>query len=293
MDPAFALDKAQVTIVGLGLMGGSLALALQGQCRYLTGVVRRRETITAAMNREIVDKATDDLFAAVQHADIVVLATPVCTILQQITQLGPHLPAGALLIDLGSTKSEIVEAMARLPSGVHAIGGHPMCGKEQAGLDVAEADLYHKKTFVLCPPSGAHPDTLTRAQALVQAIGACPLVMDPARHDRLVAAISHLPYLLSAGLVATASEIQQEDPLLSKVASSGFRDTSRLAGSDVRMMCDILLTNGQPILEMITNFQNWLDKLSHAIECKDGKRLENALTTVQGYQKELRNESNH
>jgi prephenate dehydrogenase len=288
-----ALRETQVTVIGLGLMGGSLALALREKCRRIVGVARRPESVVTARAWGLVDEATTDPLAGIQGADVVVLATPVRTIIRQISQLGPHLPAGCLLLDLGSTKAKIVTAMARLPHSVQAVGGHPMCGKERAGLDAVEADLYQGKTFVLCPPPGAHPQALIRAEVLVRAIGAYPLIMDAVRHDRLVAAISHLPYLLSAGLVVTAASVADNDPLLPRVATSGFRDTSRLAGSDVTMMRDIMLTNRQAVLAMLTHCRAWLKELNRQIETGDETAIQIMLSEVQRRQKELRYEPDH
>jgi prephenate dehydrogenase len=235
----------------------------------------------------VVDETTTDSVAAVLEADIVVLATPVRTIIQQISQLGPHLPEGCLLLDLGSTKAEIVAALTRLPDGVQAVGGHPMCGKELGGLEAAEANLYQGKTFVLCPLPDGHPMALERAKMLVLACGARPLVLDPVRHDRLVAAISHIPYLLSAGLVATAASVADDDRLLPSVAASGFRDTSRLAGSDVTMMRDILLTNRQAILTTLAQSQAWLQEIARQIESGDETGIDTMLRKIQLSQKEL------
>jgi prephenate dehydrogenase len=162
-----------------------------------------------------------------------------------------------------------------------------MCGKERRGLEAAEADLYQGKIFVLCPLPNAHPTALERARMLVQACGAHPLVLDPIRHDRLVATISHLPYLLSAGLVATAASVADEDPMLPSVAASGFRDTSRLAGSDVTMMRDILLTNRQAILATLAQSQAWLQEIGRRIETGDETAIDAMLSRVQLSQKDL------
>jgi len=182
---------------------------------------------------------------------------------------------------LGSTKARIVQAMEALPPHIQAIGGHPMCGKEVSGIKAAEPDLYERSTFVLTPLRQSSGQALQRtsaqalalAQELVKAVGARPLVMDAERHDRLVAAISHLPYLLSVGLVATAQEIATEDELVWELAASGFRDTTRLAASDVTMMLDILLTNRQTVGEMLSRFARQLDAIAHLLEADDEQAL--------------------
>ena len=265
------LKDARVVIVGLGLMGGALAGALKRRvaCREVWGVARRGETIEEALRRGFIHRGACDLAEGVGQADLVVLATPVRTILKLIPQVGALVPAGCLLIDLGSTKARVVEAMEALPPRVQAVGGHPMCGKEASGLEAVEADLYQGATFVLTPLRRTRPEALTLAQELVETVGARSVLMDADRHDRLVAAVSHLPYILSASLVATAEEVAAEDELIWELAASGFRDTSRLAASDVTMMLDILLTNRQAVGETLSRFSHQLSALVHLLEADD------------------------
>ena len=269
------MKDARVAIVGLGLMGGSLAGALKkrGACREVWGVARREETIREALRRGFIDGGTCDLAEGVEQADLIVLATPARTILELIPQVGSLAPPGCLLMDLGSTKARIVQAMEALPPHVQAVGGHPMCGKEASGIAAAEADLYAGATFVLTLLQRTSAEALVLAQELVEAVGARPLVMNAERHDRLVAAISHLPYLLSVGLVATAEEIAAEDELVWELAASGFRDTSRLAASDATIMLDILLTNRQTVGEMLSRFVRQLDAIADLLEVDDEQAL--------------------
>jgi len=269
------LKDTRVTVVGLGLMGGSLAAALRagGACREVHGVARRPETIAEALARGFVDGGTLDLAEGVRGSDVVVLATPVRTIVELIPHLGPLLSPGCLLMDVGSTKAAIVKAMERLPAHVQPLGGHPMCGKEVSGIGAAEAGLYQGATFVLTPLPRTSPEALALAWELVEAVGARPLVMDAHRHDRLVAAVSHLPYLLSLALVAAAEDVAEEDGMVWGLAASGFRDTSRLAASDVTMMLDILLTNREEVAEMLGRLREKLDELARLLEAKDERGL--------------------
>ncbi len=277
------LKDARVAIVGLGLMGGSLAGALRkrGACREVRGVARREETVEEAMRRGFINAGTCDLAEGVEQADLILLATPVRTILELIPQLGSLAPAGCVLMDLGSTKARIVEAMEALPLHLQAVGGHPMCGKEVSGLEAAEADLYQGATFVLTPLQRTSSEALMLARELVEAVGARPLLMDAERHDRLVAAVSHLPYLLSLGLVATAEEVAAEDELVWELAASGFRDTSRLAASDVTMMLDILLTNRQAVGETLSRFAHQLNAIADLLEADDEEGLRSLMGRVQ------------
>ncbi|HDL86570.1 MAG TPA: prephenate dehydrogenase, partial [Candidatus Acetothermia bacterium] len=198
------LADARVVIVGLGLMGGSLSGALRGRCARVTGVARREETIESALSRGLIDDGTTDLVSVVDGAKIVVLATPVRTIMRQIEEIGPLLSPGCLLMDIGSTKAQIAKQMEHLPASVEPLGGHPMCGREVAGIAAAEATLYRGCTFILTPLARTSPDALALGESLVQAVGAHPLVLKPNQQDRLAATISHLPYLLACALVNTA-----------------------------------------------------------------------------------------
>jgi len=264
-----------VAIVGLGLMGGSLALALTqgGLCQEVVGVARRPSTARDAVARGVVHRATTELAEGVATADIVVLATPVRTILCQIHELAAILVRPCLLLDLGSTKGDIVAAMGDLPPQVQPVGAHPMCGKETAGLEAAEPTLYEGAPWVLVPLPRTSASALALAHELALAVGGCPLVMDADRHDRLVAAISHLPYSLAVALTLTASEMDAKDELTWQLAASGFRDTSRLAASDVTMMLDILLTNRNAMRHMLQRVSAHVNRLAELLAAGDEAAL--------------------
>jgi prephenate dehydrogenase len=276
------IQDTQVTIVGLGLMGGSLAGALKakGACQEVIGVARRAETTALAVERGLVDRASTGLAPAVAEADAVVLATPVRAIIELLPQVGQLVKPGCLVMDLGSTKSAIVEAMSALPEHVQPVGGHPMCGKETSGLAAAEPNLYQGRVFVLTPLDRTDTGALDLARELVEVIGARPLVMGAERHDRLVAAVSHLPYLMACGLVRTAEELAREEEDLWQLAASGFRDSSRLAASGEDMMLDILLTNREAVLEALGTYEVQLRNLARFLETGDEKGLQGALHAI-------------
>jgi prephenate dehydrogenase len=269
------LAQAQVTIVGLGLMGGSLAAALStvGACRKIVGVARRQVTLATARMLRFIDEGTEDLKTGVQEADLVVLATPVRDILEKIETIGPWLKPDAVLMDVGSTKGAICEAMRHLPAHVQPVGAHPMCGKESSGLTMAEPDLYRDRTFVLVPLERTSARAFDLARELVLAVGARPLVLDAQQHDGLVAAISHLPYLLAVTLVAAAEQLDQGDGLMWELAAGGFRDTSRVAAGSIPMMLDILATNHMPILEALHQAQGQLAKIEALLQAGDLQSL--------------------
>jgi len=279
---SFALDDAQVAVVGLGLMGGSLAAALStlGACRQVVGVTRRRSTLTTALDLRFIHKGTTDLQEGVAEADIVILATPVQDIIAKIGIIGPMLKPQCLLMDVGSTKQAICKAMEALPGHVQPMGGHPMCGKEASGLAMADPALYRDQVFVLSPLARTSAKAVDLAKSLTLSIGARPLILDPQRHDRLVAAISHLPYMLAVSLVKAAEDVASGDPMVWKLAASGFRDTSRLAAGDITMMLDILATNRTHVLEMLGQAQAHLSSLMEYLEREDLVSLRKALQSA-------------
>lgn len=277
-------ERQTICIVGLGLMGGSLALALKaaqapGVADHIIGVSRSPKTLAAARSIGAVDQTTTELAAGVAQADVIVLATPVRTILRLIPEVGRHARPGALVLDLGSTKAAICTALAELPPGLQPVGGHPMCGKEVGGFAAAEADLYRDKVFVLCPLPRTAQEAFDRASTLVRTIGARPLVVEPAAHDVAAAAISHLPYTTAVALVNAVAATA--DPLAWQLAASGFRDTTRLAASDVDMMLDILLSNRPAVLEWLEKLQGRLADLKLALMAGDEAALRGQLAAAQ------------
>jgi prephenate dehydrogenase len=282
-----SLPDTRIAIVGLGLMGGSLAGALRGQCREVVGVARRQETVEAALARGLADRGTTDLAAGVRQADVIVLATPVRTIVRQLEEIGPLAPPGCLVMDLGSTKRDVVAAMERLPAHIQPLGGHPMCGKELAGVEAADPALYRERTFILTPLARTSQEALALGIALAEAVGARPLVLDAERQDCLVATLSHLPYLIACALVATADATVSADPAAWQIVASGFRDTSRVAGSDVTMMADILLTNREHVLKALEAYDTQFHNLMRLVETGNESEMREVLERVRAIRKEM------
>ncbi len=273
------LSECRVTVVGLGLMGASLCMDLieLQACREVRGVARRTDTVLEAFFGGAVDLATNDLYTGVLGADVLILATPVRTIVSMLEEIGSYLWPGTVIIDMGSTKSDICAAMEKMPDGLQPIGGHPMTGKETAGYQAAEPGLYRNAPWILSPLERTSEDALKLAHELVTTVGAKPLLLPPERHDRLVASISHLPFLLASALVLTVEEIGDIDSLVWELAAGGFRDTSRVAASDTRMFLDILMTNRGAILQQLDTFGGRLNALRAALASADEVQLESML----------------
>jgi prephenate dehydrogenase len=232
----------RVAIVGLGLIGGSAGIAWREAGHTVLGYARRPETRRLALELGAADETPPSLAGAAQ-AEVVVLAPPVLAVRDLLARLAPHLTPGTVVTDVASTK-RCVETWAGqlLPPGVAYIGGHPMAGKEQAGIEHADGRLFQGRTWCIVPPPGADPGAEAVVRRLAQDAGSHPLRLEAEEHDRAVAATSHLPFLASA-LLAQTVVARPEFPHLAPVAGSGLRDTTRLASGDPLMHRDICLTN--------------------------------------------------
>tara|TARA_B100000745_G_scaffold134281_1_gene87731 strand:+ start:1148 stop:2167 length:1020 start_codon:yes stop_codon:yes gene_type:complete len=248
---------AKIAIIGTGLIGTSLALALnESQLKDLqvVGTDSDRLARSRAEKRKAFHKVENRLLNAIDGADIVVLATPVMTMKEIMELIAPELPSGCVVTDVGSSKKVVLEwAQEILPDTVDFVGGHPMAGKEESGPDSAEPDLFQNKTYCVIPDKKASQQSVSEITTMVEAIGAVPYFIGVDEHDSFVAAASHLPFLLSTSLVGcTSKSANWED--IAQLASSGYRDISRLASGDTVMHRDICLTNNQPIISWIDAF---------------------------------------
>jgi len=283
MDDAEGILSAQrVAIIGLGLMGGSLALALKGRVAALLAVDTDPEVRTLAVQQRIVEQITADTAGIIHQADIIILATPVGTILKQVQLLGeqagtasqsgiPLKPGRIILLDLGSTKQAVVEAMQSLPPAFDPIGGHPICGKETSGLKHAEAGLFMGATFAFTALERTGTRGRNLANSLAAAVGATPVWIDAASHDRHVAFTSHLPYLLANALAGIVPEEATQ------FIGPGYRSTSRLASASPSIMLDILLTNRERVLEALHGCQQQVVLIESALAAGDFTTLASLL----------------
>ena len=264
----------KVAIVGVGLIGGSLGMAINR--KFLAGEViglgRNREALDLALEYGSVHRVSLD-YRAVAGCDLIVVATPVGTTLDILSDLAPYMDAGAVVTDVGSTKVKIVEGSARvLPPGPVFIGGHPMAGSERGGITGADPFLFENAFYVLTPGEDTSPESLDRLINLVDGIGAKPVIMDPAEHDLSVAAVSHLPHLVAASLVNYLFDLPGSEKK-SLLAAGGFRDTTRIAAGNPDMWRDIFITNRDCILEALSVFKTRLDEFEGAIRNRDHQKI--------------------
>lgn len=279
-DPDF-LSSARVAILGLGLMGGSLALALKGKCAGLVGADPQPYAMRLAIEGEVVEQVSADPAKILPEADVVILAAPVQEIIDLIGKLPSLHPGRAIVLDLGSTKRQIVGAMEELPDRFDPIGGHPMCGKEKSSLAYAEATLFQGAPFAFTRLSRTSPRAQAMADELALAVGAVPLWLDAETHDRWTAATSHLPYLAASALAICTP------PETSPMIGPGFRGTARLSASSTVMMLDILATNRQNILASLEKYREQLDIIEDLLDRKDFSALQVLLSESAGRYEDL------
>jgi prephenate dehydrogenase len=277
----FDLSAARLAIVGLGLMGGSLALALKGKCAALYGVSQTPATLETALRLGIVSQADADPLAVLPRADVIVLATPLPAILDILARLPELVPQRCIVLDLGSSKEVILSAMAVLPERFDPIGGHPICGKERLSLANAEAGLYLGAPFVLTPLERTSARARQCAQQIVAGVGARAVWLEAATHDAGIAATSHLPYLLASALALATPSVPDA------LVGPGFRSTSRLASTPSGMMLGVLQSNRANLLASLSRFRNSLDSLEAALTGDDRDTLQSLLDQAAARRSEL------
>lgn len=253
-----------VAIWGVGLLGGSLGLALRerGLAGRVIGIGRNPERLAAARAKGLCDETTLDAAEGLRDADLAVLCAPVSVIAQMIADLAPLFKDGAIVTDVGSTKRRIVEAAERaMPPDRHFVGSHPMSGAEKSGLEHARADLYEGNACFLTPTADTNAEALAELGRLWSALGSRIIITDPARHDEIVAGISHAPHLASSALAHLALALGEEENFLSAVAGNGFWDMTRLAEGDPGMWREICAENRDAIGAQL---ERLIDALSQA-----------------------------
>ncbi|MEA2087340.1 MAG: prephenate dehydrogenase/arogenate dehydrogenase family protein [Candidatus Caldatribacteriota bacterium] len=265
----FSFNK--ISIIGVGLIGGSLGLALKKKNPNFKIVgIDKQEIIEKAILRGAIDEGTVNLEEGIKEADIVIIATPVKTILDLLPKINPFLKKGCLVTDTGSTKGQIVErANQVLSKDVFFVGGHPMAGSEKCGIEEANPHLFHNKTYILTPTEKSNLIAIDKIFSLIKIIDVNRLILDPLEHDRIVGAVSHLPQIIAVSLINITGEmaLQRNNNNYFKAIGEGFKDMTRIASSPYKIWEDICETNQENILEMIQEFRNYLgvieDKLKN------------------------------
>jgi len=271
----------RLAIVGLGLLGGSVAKAARAEslAREIVGIGRNPASLTPALGEGAVDSVTTDLREGLSGADMVVLATPVATLERQMPAVWEAAPPQALITDVGSTKAAIVRVAESLSAGrpLDFVGSHPMAGSNLSGFAVSRADLFRGATIILTPTDRTARDAVKRVTEFWEAAGGRVVTMDPATHDRAVAAVSHLPHLVADALV---DAVVRMDPQFLDVAARGFKDTTRIAASSPVVWREIFEENREALAEAVAAFRAALGDLESVLRSGDAARIEGELERI-------------
>ncbi len=293
----------RVTFIGLGLIGSSLARAMKrdGIAGHIVGSARKEETRNKSLELGFIDSAEADPAKAVEGSDLIILCAPLGANAKIAETMAPGLKKGAIVTDVGSSKMQVIEdVMPHLPDGVHLVPGHPIAGTENSGPESGFPELFDGRYCLLTPTEDTDKDAFDKIVALWKKVGAIVDVMSPTHHDRVLAITSHLPHLIAYTIVGTAADLEghldKEDVDLDqmirtnevvKFSGSGFRDFTRIAGSDPVMWRDVFLSNKDAVLEMLGRFTEDMVALQRAIRWNDGDQLEEWFSRTQQIRRDV------
>ena len=267
----------KVTIIGVGLIGGSLAKVIKDKAfaKEIHGAGRSRETLEQAIRLGVIDHMGQSSEHAVENADLVVLASPVGTFETIVREIAPHLRKDAILTDVGSVKGALVKAIeGLLPEDVHYVPGHPIAGRERHGVGEATETLYRGARCILTPTERTNARALESVKALWEAAGATVVIMDPFSHDHIFAAVSHLPHVAAYAMMCAVGELNAGGSQYLDYSGAGFRDFTRIAASSPEMWRDICLANAKNVEDMIDRYQFSLNRMKKAIHRGDARQIE-------------------
>ena len=272
-DPDFPSKWGSVAIIGMGLIGGSIGLALRARhlAERVIGVGRNLERLQLAVERGAADEITTDYRAGLSSAQIVVICSTVGNILETLPDLISHLRPNAVITDVGSTKAEIVRRAGGYP---YFVGGHPMAGSERGGIEAATPTLFERATWAITPHDKNAPEAIHAVQTLATQLGAVTLTVSPEAHDAMVAITSHLPHVLSSALMRQASTTAHTHPDTPRLAAGGFSDMTRISASSPEIWRDICLSNREAVLAAIKSYRAELDTIEQAVSESDAAGIE-------------------
>ncbi len=281
----------KAAIIGVGLIGSSLALAMRrhGLAAKIVGCNRSAASRAKVLALGLADAAVEDPAAAVEGADLVVICTPIGTYEDLGRAIEAKLAPGAIVTDAGSVKQAVMRDLTPfIPEGVHFVPGHPIAGSEKSGPESGFAELFENRWCILTPPPGTKAGAVEKITALWQACGAMVTTMDARHHDRVLAITSHLPHLIAYTIVSTASNTEEDlQGEVAKYSAGGFRDFTRIAASDPIMWRDIFLNNREAVLEMLQRFSEDLTALQRAIRWGEGEVLEDMFRRTRAARREV------
>lgn len=275
-----------VCIIGVGLIGGSLGLDIKkhGLAKKVVGVVRRESAIKESLDAGVVDEATMDLTKAVSEADLIIFATPIATIVKVAQKISSAAKDNAIVIDVASVKGKLVPELDEIfGSRIRYVGTHPMAGSEKKGVFGVKEDLYLGATCIITPTDKTNKEAVRTVVDFWSQIGAKTLILSLEEHDKLVALSSHLPHLAAAGLV----NVLKEEENIKQCIGPGFRDTTRIAGSNPDLWCEICEWNRDKIIETLDRYQKEFAEIAEIITAKQWDRLADKLNQAKTFRDSL------
>ena len=284
-------DFSNICIVGLGLIGGSVGLAIKKKkllCKTI-GYAKTKKTLTKATDRGLVDSTESTLSRAVEKADLVILATPLSTFKPLIQEMAPFLKRGCIITDTGSAKYLVIEELKGLiPSGVEFIPGHPIAGTEESGPDSGFPELFDNRWCILTPTKNNSKDSIQAIKNFWELLGSKVEIMDALHHDKVLAITSHIPHLIAYNIVGTANDLANVTDLeVIKYSAGGFRDFTRIAASDPKMWSDIFTYNSEAVIAMLDLFSHDLNNLKESIIKKDSQSLFSSFEKTRSVRKSI------
>ncbi len=281
----------KIALIGIGLIGGSIALEARkrGLAKSIVAATRSAETAAMANRLKLADHCGTDLAAAVKDADLVIVCTPVGACGPAAAAIAPSLKPGCIVSDVGSVKQTVIaDMLPHIPKGVHFVPAHPVAGTENSGPEAALLDLFEGRWTILTPLPGSDAGAVDRLEAFWKALGSQVDRVDPAHHDRILAITSHLPHLIAYTIVGTADDLGGHlNAEVLKYAAGGFRDFTRIAASDPTMWRDIFVNNKEAVLEVLQRFQEDLFYLQRAIRWGEGDKLSELFTRTREIRRAL------
>jgi len=281
------MEIRKTAIIGVGLLGASLALALRekGLCPHIAGYGRTEDNLKRAKEKGIIDDYSLDAGRACMDADLVVLATPVGLFREIMSGIRPVLKKGTIITDVGSTKGEVVrEITSLLPEGASYVGSHPIAGSDRSGIETASAGLFRDALCIVTPVEGTDQAALDTVESLWKEVGAKVLRMTPDEHDRVFSSVSHLPHVAAFALVKSVADL---DPEYVKYAGQGFRDTTRIAMSSPEMWADICISNSRNLMDQIDILTKNLNQMRTLIEQGDRESLVRIFSEIRGVRRSI------
>lgn len=278
----------KVTIIGVGLLGASFALALRekGLCKTIIGYGRSKDNLKKAKDLGIIDDYTFDLGHAAVDSDLIMLSTPVGVFLEIIRQISHYFKRGSIVTDVGSVKGKLVYDLEEaMPEGVFYVGTHPIAGSDKSGISDARADLFKSARCIITPTEKTDKDALEKVTLLWKEFGSHLEFMDPYKHDEVYAAVSHLPHIIAYSLVNTIGDIDSE---FIRYAGQGFKDTTRIALSSPELWRDIVIYNRGNLIKLLDLFSRNIEKLKELLEKSDEKAIKEEFQKAKALRESLR-----